>query len=427
LAIAADHGDGPTFARAALGLSASVRYSHSDPQRIAELETAIAMLGQHEMVLRPALLATLRRQLGFVDTPAADQRRSEAAQLVADAVKADDVSDELLISLGSLRDSLVVDDPLPLGTLARKIIRVAAARQDLPVLSTGWYRQAWSAMELGDGPLLRRAVDEYRAIAERLGRPYELALAANMTAAIAQIEGRDGDAEAAGQEALQHASTIEDGNFSWVYFANSGLRACDRGEIAATWELMQEVRSDFADLATFEAAFVAVAAVAGEHELACQLLDEHVGEAGSVLDAKWSYLSAERLPVLGMLAWACGAAGDVRHAATLRDRLLRLVGLGVRAVRVAPVGGWIGPIDHHIGVLCGVLGDLDDAEHHLTLALDVEDTMNGHPYRVRTLCELAAVASRRDDPGSRRRAEQWRRAAEEAAVALGLESLLHTA
>ncbi len=216
------------------------------------------------MVLRPALLATLRRQLGFVETEAADRRRNEAATLVAEAVTAQDVSDDLVMSLGELRDSLVVDDPIPLGQLARKIIDVASARRDLPALSTGWYRQAWSALELGQSEIFRRAVKEYRHIAEQLHRPYELALSSNMIAALAQIEGRYDDAETAGQEALAHAATIDDGNFGWVYFANSGLRAVDSGLVTETLDLMKATRVDFAGLRTFDAALVAVAGAAGE-------------------------------------------------------------------------------------------------------------------------------------------------------------------
>ncbi len=417
-------GDADVFARAALGLSASVRYTQSDPQRIAELEVAIEKLGPGEMVLRPALLATLRRQLGFVDTPAADRRRNEAATLVAEAVSADDVSEELLISLGSLRDSLVLDDPVPLGQLARKIITVATARQDLPVLSTGLYRQAWSALELGEAKTFRQAVHEYRAIAEQLRRPYELALSSNMIAAIAQIEGRYDDAEASGQEALAHAATIEDGNFSWVYFANSGLRAVDRGLVRPTFEMMQAARSDFAGLRTFEAAFAAMAAAAGEHTLSAQLLQEQVGEHGQTLDRDWVYLSAERLPVVGMLAWGCGMSANVDHAFILRERLVRIAALAVRVVRVAPVGAWIGPIDHHLGVLNRVLGDLDDAETHLQRALTVEDDMNGQPYKVRTLLELANVANGRGGSEAKSQASTWRGMAEDLAVRLGLETIL---
>ena len=426
LEIAERAGAVEVFARAALGLSASVRYASSDPERIDELEQAIAKLEPTEMVLRPALFATLRRQLGFVDTPAAECRRREAAAAVEEAVSAPDVSDDLLISLGSLRDSLVVDDPVPLGEFARKIIAVASSRQDLPVLSTGWYRQAWAALELGDAATFRRAVDEYRRIAERLRRPYELALSSNMIAAVAQIEGRYDDAEAAGQEALAHAATIDDGNFSWVYFANSGLRAWDTGNIAATFEMMQAVRADFAGLHTFEASFVAVAAGAGHHGFADQLLDEQLGPHGEILDRDWWYLSAERLPALGLWAWGCSMSGNVRHAAVLRARLEQVNELGVRAVRVAPVGAWIGPIDHHLGALNRVLGDLDAAERHLERALGVEAEMNGRPYRVRTLMELAAVASARGGAREASRAAAWMGEAADLAAELGLEGILAT-
>ncbi len=424
LHLADEHGDDAVFARAALGLSASVRYSASDPQRIEELETAIAKLGPTEMVLRPALLATVRRQLGFVETEEADRRRNEAAVLVAEAVSSPDVSDELVMSIGALRDSLVVDDPIPLGQLARKIIAVASARRDLPAISTGWYRQAWSALELGESETFRRAVTEYRAIAEQLRRPYESALSSNMIAAVAQIEGRYDDAESAGQEALAHAASIEDGNFSWVYFANSGLRAVDGGMVTETLELLRAARTGFAGLRTFEAALAAVAGAAGERQMVHELLDEQVGTNGAAIDRDWVYLSAERLPVVGLLAWGCGLSGNVAYAAVLRERLLRIAAFGVRVVRIAPVGAWIGPIDHHIGVLSRVLGDLDDAQAHLERALVVEDEMNGPPFRVRTLLELARVEDARGGTHAAGQAAQWRGQAEELAGTLGLETLL---
>jgi transcriptional regulator with XRE-family HTH domain len=419
-------GDAEVFARAALGLSASVRYTQSDPVRIAELEAAIARLDPTELVLRPALLATLKRQLGFVDTPEADRRRNEASALLAEAVAVPDVAEELLLSLGSLRDSLILDDPEPLGQLARNIIRVASARQDLPALSTGWYRQAWSAFEMGDGELLRRAVGEYRSIAQRLRRPYELAMSSNMIAAVAQIEGRYAEAEAAGQEAQAHASTIEDGNFSWVYFANAGLRAYDEGHVEATYELMAAVREQFSGLSTFEAGYTAMAAAAGRRELAQQLCDAQLGEHGETLDANWAFLSAERLPVVGMLAWASATIGDPGRAATLRDRLERIAETGVRAVRIAAIGAWIGPIDHHLGALHRVLGDLDLADRHLAQSLTVADAMNGAPAKVRTLLEQARVARLRGTAAGDETARVRQGEAEQLADRLGLATILAT-
>ncbi len=155
-----------------------------------------------------------------------------------------------------------------------------------------------------------------------------------------------------------------------------------------------------------------------------ELLDEQVGANGEVLDRDWVYLSAERLPVVGLLAWGCGLSGDVAYATILRTRLLRIAELGVRAVRIAPVGAWIGPIDHHIGVLSRVSGKLEDAEAHLERALVVEDEMNGHPFRVRTLLELATVADLRGGPAGTALATERRHEADTLARQLGLETLL---
>ncbi len=319
---------------------------------------------------------------------------------------------------------MVVDDPIPLGELARKIINVATARQDLPVLSTGLYRQVWSALELGDAPLFRNSVYEYRRIAEKLNRPYELAVSSNMLATIAQIEGRFVDAEASGQEALVHAADIENGNFSWVYFANAGLRSVDTGSGGATFDFMQAARSGFIGIPTFAAAHAAVAAHVGEIAVANELVEEQVGRGGENLDQDWSYLSAERLPVVGFLAWACAMSGNTLHAQTLQNRLSDIAAFGVRVVRVAPFGAWIGPIDHHIGSLHRLLGDFDSADRHLTQALTVEAEMNGQPFQIRTMLELAAVATAQGGHVAQSVAARWRGKAEELATSIGLESIV---
>jgi tetratricopeptide (TPR) repeat protein len=126
-----------------------------------------------------------------------------------------------------------------------------------------------------------------------------------------------------------------------------------------------------------------------------QLMHEQVGERGEILARDWSYLSAERLPVVGMLACGCSKSGNRMWAPILLERLDQLRSLGVRAVRVAPVGRWIGPLEHHMGALYRVLGNFDEAETHLERALMVEAEMNGQPYRIRTYLELAATASAR--------------------------------
>lgn len=209
-----------------------------------------------------------------------------------------------------------------------------------------------------------------------------------------------------------------------MYFANAGLRAVDQGQAVSTFEVMRSVRADSGGLATFEAALAAIAAVAGETAFADDLLACQVGSGGETLERNWSYLSAERLPVLGMLAWCCGATANVEQAKVLRGFLGRVAQTGVRVVRVAALGAWLGPLDHHIGVLNRVLGDLDGAEENLTRALAVEDEMRGRPFRVRTLLELAEVLKLRSEPDAALRATSFQKQAEDLAHELGLETIL---
>ena len=264
LLLAEGIGDAELLARAALGLSATVRYGHSDAERVAALETAIERLGPDDDVLRPAALAMLMRQLGFDPSPRASSRRQEAAALVLQAVSRRDPPAELLLALGSARDSIPVDDPIPLGRLTRQIIDVASVRRDLRVLANAWYGQAWSTLELGDAVGWADARAGYASVAEELRLPHELAQTATMEATAALIEGRYADAEASAERALSQASATGDDNAGAVYMTNAALRGLDLGQAADVVALMRAVQDDYVNVPTFTAGLTLAAAVAGE-------------------------------------------------------------------------------------------------------------------------------------------------------------------
>ena len=68
------------------------------------------------------------------------------------------------------------------------------------------------------------------------------------------------------------------------------------------------------------------------------------------------------------------------------------------AVRVGPLLGWWGPVDHHVGSLYRVTGQLAMAEIHLRRALVVEERMGARPFLARTRGELARVLSATGSP-----------------------------
>ena len=259
LGVADDLDDVALYGRAAIGLAATVRYGRSDPQRITVLDTAIARLGPDEGVLRPTAAAMLKRQLGFDPSESAFERRQQAARLVLDAVSGEHLSRELLLSLGTARDSIVVDDPVVLGRLSRQIIDAASSPRNLLVLANGWYGAAWSALELADRTAWDTAVTSFTAIADEIGLPYELALASTMAASTALMEGRYGDADRHSQRAFD-LSAGTDPNAGAVRLTNAVLSGIDRGEAPAMVELMASARDELAPVPTFMAGLAVTAA-----------------------------------------------------------------------------------------------------------------------------------------------------------------------
>jgi tetratricopeptide (TPR) repeat protein len=408
--------DAVLLARAALGLSATLRYGHSDPSRIAALELAIERLGPAEGVLRPAALAMLMRQLGFDPSAAAYARRQEAAGLVLEAVSKPDPPEQLLLALGAARDSIPVDEPVALGRLTRQIIAAATARRELPILANAWYGQAWSTLELGDAAGWRAAIAGYTAVANELQLPYELSLAAAMAATDALIRGRYADAERRSQEALAHAAVTGDENASAVHLTNAVLRGIDLGQAPEMLELMRAVRNDYVNVPTFLAGLTLTAAAAGDAALAGSLLDEQAAAGFDSIrhDAEW-------LPVVGFLASACAMAGVNRHAEALHAILATSP---ATTVRVGPLAGWWGPIALHLGALCRLLGDLDQAERHLVVALDVAGTLGSPPFEARTEVELAALLDQRGAASTRGRAAALRQSATATARELAAPGLV---
>lgn len=383
LLVAEGLGDASLFAQAAIGLAATVRYGHSESERIDGLERAIALLGPDDAVLRPTAAAMLKRQLGFDPSDAAWIRRQEAARIVIDAVSAADPPVELLLSLSAARDSIVVDDPILLGRLSHRIVEVGTSPRNLPVLANAWYAQAWSTLELADGPGWDGAVAAYTGIAEELRLPYERALAATMATTSALIEGRYADAELYSQEALTFGTEAGDPNADAVHLTGAVMRGLDLGHASAMVELMDAMRDELAAVPTFWGGFAMTASEAGATDLARELFGVHARAGFDRVrrDLEW-------LPVIGFFCHACAGLDDIEFAPLLYDLL---AASPARAVRVGPLAGWWGPTDYHLGALCRVMGRLDEAEVRLGSALETTKRLGARPWQARVQVELARV------------------------------------
>jgi hypothetical protein len=70
-------------------------------------------------------------------------------------------------------------------------------------------------------------------------------------------------------------------------------------------------------------------------------------------------------------------------------------------VRIGPVAGWWGPVDHHLGCLAHLLGHHEEAERRLRHAFDIERSMGARPFAARTLAHLAVVVAARSNEAAK--------------------------
>jgi transcriptional regulator with XRE-family HTH domain len=382
LRLAGQLGDRRIAARAAIGLGRRYPYWESATERIDALETALAALGEDEPCLRVTIMGLLVTQtingIGGQHVERRDQLAGQLAAIASDPA----TPDELIGALGSVRIYDCYDHPDPLNALAGRLVAFGRARNDLRMLAVAHLSQALAALDRGAMDDLRAAADRYAEVAADLDDPRERSQSATAVATIAHIEGRTADSAALSDEALRLGRDSGDYNAELVFFAQGLLRAVDAGAAAEVLPLALGADA-YAHIPTFRAGTALCAALAGETELARQVVDELLG-----VDAASTVRGADRCAALAFLAHACVAGGLVEQAAAVA---VPLAACPATAVRIGPLIGWWGPRHHHLGTLAALAGRPVEAERSLRAAVRVADTMGSPAWAARARAALARV------------------------------------
>jgi tetratricopeptide (TPR) repeat protein len=383
LTLAKGLGDVTLQARAALGLGRPLVLGSVDTRRIAELEDVISLLKASDDSVWTLVAAMLMRHLLFDRSPASARRYTELSVQVVANLDRTDIPPETLLGIGSFRDFLPITDPAPLDRLTKQMIAVASERRELLVLANAWWGQAWSALERGDPVEWPQAVAAYQRTADELGLAAERGVSASLRSVAAQIEGRLSEAESLADEALRHARAANDPNADTLRLARTVLVALETGRAAELLPAMVALAGEFRNVATFQAGLALTAAVAGDHDLARHILSDHAEHhfRDVPLNVEWP-------AVIAFFSHTSALVGDQSSAADLYDRLVKSPAV---AVRVGAMTGWWGPVDHHVGALCHLLGRLDEAQSRLERAVAVERALNAAPFLARTQLVLASV------------------------------------
>jgi transcriptional regulator with XRE-family HTH domain/tetratricopeptide (TPR) repeat protein len=369
-------------AQAAIGLGRRYPYWESDLARIDALEAALAGLPAEERLLRLTVMGLLVTQLVNGFHPDEALRRDELAEQLERAASDDATPAEVLLALGRTRIYDCVEDPRRLRQVSSRLVAAGAEASDLRVLAVARFAEGLAALDLGEMPALHAALGSYGEVATRLDDPRERSQAATFGATIAFIEGRYADAEALSDEALRTGREAGDFNAELVFHAQGFLRAVDQGLAAVIVDLLAGA-SDYQRIPSFAAGTALCAALAGQHERAKEVLVRLAGEGFAAVPR-----GADRLAPTAFMAQAAVLTGAVE----LVPPLIAAFGeQHAAAVRVGPLVGWWGPVDHHVGALHGLAGDLPAAERHLRRALAMEEAMGARPFLARTRGALARV------------------------------------
>jgi transcriptional regulator with XRE-family HTH domain/tetratricopeptide (TPR) repeat protein len=377
-------GDPCLQARAAIGLGQRYPYWETDTERVEALEAALAGLPPEEPLLRVRLMGLLVTHLinGFEDEHA--RRRDTLADELAGIAADTSTSQELLLAVGQTRIYDCIEDPVKLTAVAHRLAGIARANSDLRVLAGARFAEALASLDLGKMEQLLQAIERFDEAAARLDDPRERGQAAMVRSTIAFIEGRYDDAATMSDEALHLGHAAGDFNAELLNYAQGLLRAVDQGQAADVLPLLLDAAtSEYQHIASFVAGTALCAALAGEHDLARSSLERVVasGFEGLPRGADW-------LAPTAFLAHTCTIVGAVPEAEKLYQSLSNALS---PVVRVGPLAGWWGPVDHHLGCLARLLGRPDEAEARLLRALDIERHMAARPFAARTHAELARL------------------------------------
>ena len=141
------------------------------------------------------------------------------------------------------------------------------------------------------------------------------------------------------------------------------------------------------------------------------------GFAALPRDANW-------LICVTLLAEVCGRLGDGERAGELYALLKSYAGRNVVVGRAATCNGSASRL---LGILAGVRGEWELAEHHFAAALDLHERMGARPWTAHTRVAVAEMLLARRGPGDEGAAREMLADAIVLADALGMVALAERA
>ena len=288
------------------------------------------------------------------------------------------------------RGATPLEDVLEMVTESRDL---AAQIGDVELHAQAMEWRVPPLMALGDVEAARQQLATVTQMAQRVRQPFILYVAEQYNSALALLEGRFRDAEAAAERSREWGRLLRGREASGSYGIQMFAIRREQGRLAELAPAARSLAAAKGGDGAWRPAFAALLAELGMHEEVERQL-AHVRREGldSLRRSLW-------LASLIYLTDACSAIGDENVAALIYPELLPFAGMNL------VIGGGVvfyGAADRYLGMLAATSGETERADGHFAAALELE------PPHVRDHVARAHLLRVRTDAARERRARACR-------------------
>jgi DNA-binding SARP family transcriptional activator len=408
-ALAKEIGAPELLARAALAFPPGYpEIGIADDAHFAVLEDALAALPDEDGPLRAATLAKLGQALYFSD---ARERGRELTDL--GLAMARRVADRPTLALALASTTYWGPDELDARTeVARELVAVAEEVGDKELVLQGRHWNSTNAFEVGDAEAAERERVEVDRLAKELRQPFLMRFTARWRVWRALLEGRFHEVERLAHHALAVAQRAQTGDAAQIFGAHSVLLRREQGRVHELVPGIEHFAESFPAISGWRCGLAAILAELGETSRAAAELDRMGRVEDIPRDMFW-------LISLWYLSEACATLGEAERASAIYELLLPFA----HRVVIMGDGACLGPVTRSLGQLATTLGRWDEADQHLTRALEVADRLGSPPMAAHIRADRARLLAARDGPGDRDAAAREMEQAAAVAERLGMVAL----
>lgn len=382
-----------------------------DDEAVVGLERALAALPVGDGPERSRLMARLSRELFF----SGDVARIRA--LTADAVSmAERLSDPqaMAAALDARHVSLLgprdVEERIAVAT--RQIEFATDARDPHEELIGRGYRLV-GLLEAGDMAAADKEIARHAELAAQVRRPRDLWLSVVLRSMRAQLNGNFDECEGLATEAVSLGSRLGMPDADAIFAVQVFVVRWQQGRLAELRPIVEDLVATSPAIPSWRCALALLHAELGSLDEARAQLDMVAAETFEALPRDWLWL-----PAITTAAQVCHDVLATEHASTLYALLLPHAR---RQVVVGPGFTCLGSASRMIGLLAATLGDWEQAERHLTEAIDVNDRIGALPWAALARCDLAVGLLRQGEHG---RASDLAMEASDVGRRLGMQRLV---